>query len=255
MANLIHCQNRYQCFEALIEFLLSLFYLFYLIICYRILSKDKSGVLVQIDKYLCFAALIETLLQTIYYLYFDNDFLLSTIRCLGIAIQITFCNILGSIVVDEIQTPRIWQLARALLGCLFILWYWFGIAHRSLIDYNCVQADYLILSSIGLIFAGGSFYLGIFALSNMQARKNSLEVSRSGFIQVQSNNQKYEQVLMRIKQITLMHYCGLIQFGVQFSFDLFTYINCQNSKECRNYYNATTFFSVKFIKQIVRFFI
>ncbi|CAD8082777.1 unnamed protein product [Paramecium sonneborni] len=244
MANLIHCQDKYVCFEGLVEFLLSLFYLFYLIICFRILIKDKSGVVIQNDKYLCFAALIQILLQTIYFLYFYNDFLLTTIRCLGIAMQIMFCNILGTIVADEIQTPRVWQLAKLLLVCTFILWYWFGIAHQSSIDYNCIQADYLILSSIGLFLAGGSFFLGNFALTSMIDFKNSLEVSRSGHIQIQSNNKIYEQVLMRIQQVTLMHYCGLIQFGVQFTFDLFTYVSSQNSNQCTNYYNAASFLSI-----------
>lgn len=46
MANLIYCNNGYICFEGLMEFLLSLFYLCYLFMSYRIISHDKSGVLV-----------------------------------------------------------------------------------------------------------------------------------------------------------------------------------------------------------------
>ncbi|CAD8180274.1 unnamed protein product [Paramecium pentaurelia] len=244
MANLINCTNGYVCFEGLVEFLLSLFYLFYLIISYRILNRDKSGVLVQIDKYLCLAALVQTFLQTIYFLYFDNDFLLSTIRCMGIAMQIMICSILGAIIADEDQTPKVWYLARALLVGTLFLWIWFGIFHRSAIDYNCVQVDYLILSSFGLFLACGSFYMGNFALEGMIEYQNTLDVARSGAIQVQQNSLKYDQVVMRITQIRLMHYCGLLQFGIQFAFDLFTYLKCNNSSECTDYYNATSFLMV-----------
>ncbi|CAD8052837.1 unnamed protein product [Paramecium primaurelia] len=247
MANLIYCNNGYICFEGLMEFLLSLFYLCYLFMSYRIITHDKSGVLVQIDRYLCFAALIQIFLQTIYFLYFDNDFLLSTIKCMGIAMQIMICNILGSIIGDEEQAPKVWQLAKALLISTFILWFWAGIVHKSAIDYNCVQVDYLIVSSIGLFLACGSFYMGNLALEGLMEYKNKLDIARSGNIQVQQNAQKYEQVLIRIKQITLMHYCGLLQFGVQFAFDIFTYIKCDNSKECTNYYNASSTISVLYL--------
>ncbi|CAD8171128.1 unnamed protein product [Paramecium octaurelia] len=244
MANLINCANGYVCFEGLVEFLMSLFYLFYLIISYRILNRDKSGVLVDIDKYLCQAALAQTLLQTVYFLYFDNDILLSTIRCMGIAMQIMICNILGSVIADEEQTPKVWQLARGLLVVTLLLWVWFGMFHRSEIDYNCVQVDYLILSSFGLFLACGSFYMGNLALEGIQEYKNELDVARSGTIQVQQHALQYKQVTMRITQITLMHYCGLLQFGLQFAFDLFTYLKCDASSGCADYYNATSFLSV-----------
>ncbi|CAK73984.1 unnamed protein product (macronuclear) [Paramecium tetraurelia] len=129
----------------------------------------------------------------------------------------------------------------------FILWFWAGIIHKSAIDYNCVQVDYLIVSSFGLILAGGSFYMGNLALEGHVDYKNKLDIARSGNIQVQQHAQKYEQVLIRIKQITLMHYCGLLQFGVQFMFDIFTYFKCENSRECTSYYNATSTLSVFFL--------
>ncbi|CAK63656.1 unnamed protein product (macronuclear) [Paramecium tetraurelia] len=254
MANLINCANGYVCFEGLVEFLMSLFYLFYLIISYRILTRDKSGVLVDVDKYLCSAALAQTLLQTVYFLYFgnklqpisrkDNDILLSTIRCMGIAMQIMICNILGSVIADEEQTPQVWQLARGLLVVTLLLWVWFGIFHRGALDYDCVQVDYLILSGFGLFLACGSFYMGNLALEGMQEYKNTLDVARSGAIQVQQHALQYKQVTMRMTQITLMHYCGLLQFGMQFAFDLFTYLKCDTSSGCTEYYNATSFLSV-----------
>lgn len=93
----------------MIEFLLTLFFLFYQIISYRIILKDKSGTLVLIDRYLCLASIISTLLQTIYFAYLgslinkfiDTDLILSTLRFFGLGMQVIICHILGSIIADE----------------------------------------------------------------------------------------------------------------------------------------------------------
>ena len=89
-------------------------------------------------------------------------------RCIGMALEVMVCNILASIITDDKDMGNMWLLAKGFLSLIFLEWFWSGIIHSSIIEYynfnifsyNCVQIDYLVLSSTGLLLALGAWYMG-----------------------------------------------------------------------------------------------
>jgi hypothetical protein len=100
------------------------------------------------------------------------------------ALEVMICNILASIITDDKDMANVWLLAKGFLSLIFLEWFWSGIVHGSIIEYfmllnsyNCVQIDYLVLSSTGLVLALGAWYMGSQALDGLLAYRDKMVVS------------------------------------------------------------------------------
>ncbi|CAD8082205.1 unnamed protein product [Paramecium sonneborni] len=245
MGALYKCQTNYQCSESLIDLIISSGILYYFIIKAKIMFEKNNGILLLIDKALCVIAIIQMVLQVIYFII---QHMVNQFKMYGIDFTIVNMHNFNKCYFRQRKTLVTIQCSS--IGNLFD---WIILAksgHKWIQkecvfycgktkSYQCNEISNLYLSFIGLILAIVAFVFGFQCVHQLYQYKEYLLDNK--------NDSFAHQILKletRLVQIRILKISGLLQFGLQFTWDSLAYFLSTTTLDCAHFYSPISILTV-----------
>ncbi|CAK83436.1 unnamed protein product (macronuclear) [Paramecium tetraurelia] len=249
MGALYKCQTNYQCSESLIDLIISSGILYYFIMKAKFMFENNNGILLLIDQTLCVIGTIQMALQVFYFMFASTRFSLCRIHHLAdkfkkhrIGFRIVNMHNINKcyssfqyrsfgIMLDRIPLA-ISDHKPSSRECV----YYCG----KTTSYQCNVISNLIMSFIGLMLSIVALFIGFQCVHHLHQYKEYLMDNKND-----SFSHQLIKLETRLTQIKILKISGLIQYGVQFSLDVFVYaLSSSNPTECTNYLIPTSILTV-----------
>ncbi|KAM3146924.1 hypothetical protein pb186bvf_001078 [Paramecium bursaria] len=154
----------------------------------------------------------------------DDDALLTTLRTTLLIVQAILCSIFGDIIGDQDNLELRQRIFKLTIIIVLIAWFWGAIIHRSSIDYNCIQYDYIILSSLGFLLSCIAGISGFEAQSGIgQYIENQRIIMKQQLANRERINQQIQFAENNRKKILVLLSGGLITFTIQLIWDIWAH--------------------------------
>ncbi|CAD8093340.1 unnamed protein product [Paramecium sonneborni] len=234
MGALYKCQTNYQCSESLINLIISSGILYYFIMKAKIMFEKNNGILLLIDQTLCGLGIIQMVLQVIYFMFAKSYIWLISLRCIGLVLELLICIILISVILDKEKHEQLFNAGRLGLCLIGLFWLYQGINGDQKSVYFIVEKQKisnLLMSFIGLILSIVAFVFGFQCVHQLHQYKEYLLDNK--------NDSFAHQILKletRLTQIKILKISGLLQYGVQFSWDSLAYFLSSTTIECTHFF-------------------
>ncbi|CAD8171287.1 unnamed protein product [Paramecium octaurelia] len=250
MGALYKCQTTYQCSESLIDLIISSAILYYFILKTKIMFENNNGILLLIDQTLCVIGTIQMALQVFYFAIAKSIIWLISLKSIGLVLELLICIILISVIVNKEKHEQLFNIGRLGLCLIGFLWLYQSISHyqESVYIILSVQCDFepdYVFHWFDVV--NRSICYWILVRSSLTSIQGVLSII-TPYQKLDNKNDSFSHQLLkletRLTQIKILKISGLIQYGVQFSLDVFVYALSSNTIEGTNYLIPTSILTV-----------